>query len=417
MMVQPEKETPKGLYFLSNLDQNLAVIIRTIYCFKSKEKGNELAAQVLKDALSKVLVHYYPLAGRLTISPQGKLIVNCDGETDGAVFVEAEADCNMDEIGDSTKPDPVTLGKLVYEVPGVKSLLQTPLLVVQVTKFKCGGFSLGCCVNHCMVDGIAAMEFVNAWGATARGLALNTPPFLDRMILNARDPPKVEFKHQEFDEIQDISGTNTLYTEQMQYQSFSFDTNLLERLKAKAMEGGTLKTCTTFEALSAFVWRARSKALQMKHDQNTKLLFAVDGRLKFSPPLPKGYFGNGIKLTYSICRAGELIENNLSYGVELVQNAIKMVTNDFLRSSIDYFETKRTRPSLSSTLLITTWSRLSFHTTDFGWGEPVLSGPVALPEKEVSLFLSHGSERKSINVLLGLPVSAMKSFEQQVKEI
>ena len=132
-MVQPEKETPKGLYFLSNLDQNLAVIIRTIYCFKSQEKGNELAAQVLKDALSKVLVHYYPLAGRLTISPQRKLIVNCDGDTDGAVFVEAEADCNMDEIGDSTKPDPITLGKLVYEIPGAKSLLQTPLLVVQVS--------------------------------------------------------------------------------------------------------------------------------------------------------------------------------------------------------------------------------------------------------------------------------------------
>ena len=287
----------------------------------------------------------------------------------------------------------------------------------QVTKFKCGGFALGLCMNHCMFDGIGAMEFVNSWGETARGLALNTPPFLDRMILNARDPPKVEFKHQEFDEIQDISGTNDLYAEKMQYRSFCFDMSQLERLKAKAMEDGTLKKCTTFEALSAFVWRARSKALQMKPDQKTKLLFAVDGRPKFSPPLPKGYFGNGIKLTYSICRAGELIENNLSYGVELVQNAIKMVTNDFLRSSIDYFETKRTRPSLSSTLLITAWSRLSFHTTDFGWGEPVFTGPVALPEKEVTLFLSHGSERKSINVLLGLPVSAMKSFEQHLKEI
>ncbi|CAO2831254.1 unnamed protein product [Amaranthus hypochondriacus] len=416
-MVQPEKETPKGLYFLSNLDQNIAVIVRTVYCFKAQEKGNELAAQVLKDALSKVLVHYYPLAGRLTISPQGKLIINCDGDTDGAVFVEAEADCNMDEIGDSTKPDPVTLGKLVYEFPGAKNLLEIPPLVAQVTKFKCGGFALGLCMNHCMFDGIGAMEFVNSWGETARGLALNTPAFLDRMILNARDPPKVEFKHQEFDEIQDISGTNDLYAEKMQYRSFCFDTSQLERLKAKAMEDGTLKKCTTFEALSAFVWRARSKALQMKPDQKTKLLFAVDGRPKFSPPLPKGYFGNGIVLTNSICPASELIENNLSYGVELVQNAIKMVTDDYMRSAIDYFETTRARPSLSSTLLITTWSRLSFHTTDFGWGEPVLSGPVALPEKEVTLFLSHGNERKSINVLLGLPVSAMESFEEQVKAI
>ncbi|KAK8653196.1 hypothetical protein V6N13_127206 [Hibiscus sabdariffa] len=81
----------------------------------------------------------------------------------------------------------------------------------------------------------------------------------------------------------------------------------------------------------------------------------------------------------------------------------------------DYFEVTRARPSLSSTLLITTWSRLSFHATDFGWGEPVLSGPVALPEKEVISFLSHGKERESINVLLGLPASAMKIFQEQMQ--
>lgn len=80
-----------------------------------------------------------------------------------------------------------------------------------------------------------------------------------------------------------------------------------------------------------------------------------------------------------------------------VQDAIKMVNDSYMRSAIAYFEVPRARPSLSSTLLITICSRLSFHTTDFGWGEPVLSGLVALPEKEVSLFLSPGKERKSIN--------------------
>lgn len=414
-LVQPAEETEKGPYFLSNLDQNIAVPVRTIYCFKSEENGNETAGEVIKDALSKVLVHYYPLAGRLAVSPQGKLIIDCNNE--GAVFVEAEAECKMDEIGDATKPDPVTLGKLVYEIPGAKHVLEIPPLVAQVTKFKCGGFVLGLCMNHCMFDGIGAMEFVNSWGETARGLSLNIPPFLDRTILKSRDPPKIEFKHQEFDEIEDISGTGELYSEEMEYRSFCFDSKQLEKLKMKAMEDGVLNKCTTFEALSAFVWRARSKALNMKPDQKTKLLFAVDGRPKFSPPLPKGYFGNGIVLTNSICPARELVENPLSFGVGLVQEAIKMVTDSYMRSAIDYFEVTRARPSLASTLLITTWSRLSFHTTDFGWGEPVLSGPVVLPEKEVILFLSHGQERKSVNVLLGLPGSAMKTFEEQVKDM
>lgn len=131
-LVRPSEETEKGLYFLSNLDQNIAVIVKTIYCFKREDKGNERAGEVIKSALEKVLVHYYPLAGRLTISPEGKLIVDCNGE--GAVFIEAEADCTMEEIGDITKPDPVTLGKLVYDLPHAKNLLEMPPLVAQVWK-------------------------------------------------------------------------------------------------------------------------------------------------------------------------------------------------------------------------------------------------------------------------------------------
>lgn len=409
-LVPPAEETEKGLYFLSNLDQNIAVIVRTIYCFKSDDQGNERAAEVIKDALSKVLVHYYPIAGRLTISAQGKLIVDCTGE--GAVFVEAEANCGIEKIGDITKPDPVTLGKLVYEIPGASNILEIPPLVVQVTKFQCGGFVLGISNNHCMFDGLGAMEFVNSWADTARGLPLKVPPFLDRSILKARESPKIEYPHNEFAEIEDVSNSAQLYQEEMHYNSFCFDHEKLEQLKMKATEDGAVTKCTTFEALSAFVWRSRSQALGLQPDQQTKLLFAVDGRSRFEPKLPDGYVGNSIVLTNSLCSAGELLDNPLSFTVGLVQKAVNMVTDSYIRSAIDYFEITRARPSLAATLLITTWTRLSFHTTDFGWGKPILSGPVALPEKEVILFLSHGKERKSINVLLGLPASAMKIFEE-----
>ncbi|XP_010929588.1 omega-hydroxypalmitate O-feruloyl transferase [Elaeis guineensis] len=409
-LVPPAEETEKGLYYLSNLDQNIAVIVQTIYCFKSEDKGNDRAAEVIKEALAKVLVHYYPLAGRLTISPQGKLIVNCTGE--GAVFVEAEADCEMEDIGDISMVDPLILGKLVCSIPGAKNILEIPPVVAQVTKFSCGGFILGLAMNHCMFDGLGAMEFVNSWAETARGLPLSVPPFIDRNLLKARNPPVISFPHHEFAEIEDISDASTLYQEEMLYRNFCFDTDKLEHLKRKAMEDGALSKCTTFEALSGYVWKSRTEALKLQSNQKTKLLFAVDGRSRFNPPLPKGYFGNGIVLTNALCNAGELTENPLSFAVGLVQKAVHMVTDEYMRSAIDYFEATRARPSLSSTLLITTWSRLSFHTTDFGWGEPIETGPVALPEKEVTLFLSHGKERKSINVLLGLPTSAMLKFQE-----
>ncbi|KAG9130763.1 hypothetical protein Leryth_012702 [Lithospermum erythrorhizon] len=411
ILVEPKEETPKDLYFLSNLDQNIAVIVRTIYTFRSEEKGNEDAGEVIKDALAKILVPFYPMAGRLTISSEGKLIVDCTGG-EGAIFVEAEANCTIEEIGDNTKPDPATLGKLVYDITDAKTIFDMPLIVAQVTKFKCGGFVLGLCMNHCMKDGISAMEFVNSWAETARGLPIKTPPFMDRTILKARDPPRTEFPHHEFAEIEDISNTSELYKQEMLYRSFCFTPEKLDKLKTISMEDGVLAKCSTFEALSAFVWKCRTQALSLKPDQKTKLLFAVDGRSRFNPPIPQGYFGNAIVLTNSLCNAGEIVDNPLSFSVKLVQDAVKMVTDSYMRSAIDYFEVTRARPSLAATLLITTWSKLEFHMADFGWGEPLQSGPVALPEKEVILFLSHGKERKTINVLLGLPASAMETFEQ-----
>jgi len=168
---------------------------------------------------------------------------------------------------------------------------------------------------------------------------------------------------------------------------------------------------TTFQNLTVFLWRARCQALGLKPDQRIKLLFAADGRSRFVPELPKGYSGNGIVFTYCVTTAGEVTLNPLSHSVCLVKRAVEMVNDGFMRSAIDYFEVTRARPSLTATLLITSWAKLSFHTKDFGWGEPVVSGPVGLPEKEVILFLPCGSDTKSINVLLGLPGSAMKVFQ------
>ena len=51
-----------------------------------------------------------------------------------------------------------------------------------------------------------------------------------------------------------------------------------------------------------------------------------------------------------------------------------MINDSYMRSGIDYYEVTRKRPSLGSTLLITAWSRLSFHTTDFGWGRACFIG-------------------------------------------
>lgn len=270
-------------------------------------------------------------------------------------------------------------------------------------------------MSHNMFDGVAAAEFLNSWCETAKALPLSVPPFLDRTILRPRNPPKIEFPHNEFDEIEDISGTGKLYEdEKLVYKSFLFEPAKLEKLKNMAMKDNNNKV-TTFQALTGFLWKSRCEALRFKPDQRVKLLFAADGRSRFVPPLPVGYCGNGIVLTGLVTSAGELVGNNLSHAAGLVKRVVDLVTDGFMRSAMDYLELNRTRPSLTATLLITSWSKLTLHKLDFGWGEPIFSGPVGLPGREVILFLPGGDDMKSINVFLGLPASAMEVFEELMK--
>ena len=127
-----------------------------------------------------------------------------------------------------------------------------------MTKFKCGGFVLGLAINHCMFDGVGAMQFVNSWGETARGLPLSLPPALDRAVLRARDPPQVEFPHHEFaqitddDDEEDDGDDEEESDSPLLHRSFRFTPASIARLKAAvALEG---RACTTFEALAGFVW-------------------------------------------------------------------------------------------------------------------------------------------------------------------
>lgn len=130
ILVFPAEPTQKHAYFLTNLDQNIAVSMRTVYFFNAQEdKKNDDPVAVITGALSKLLVHFYPMAGRLGISEDGKLQVDCDDQ--GAVFVEATANNCIAELRELSSPAPF-MRQLVYDVPNAKNILEVPPLIVQV---------------------------------------------------------------------------------------------------------------------------------------------------------------------------------------------------------------------------------------------------------------------------------------------
>jgi len=93
-LVKPGKETPLTTLDLSVIDR-LPVLrsnVRTLHVFKHGPQ----AARVMREALSKALVPYYPLAGRLKESEQECLQILCSG--DGVWYVEASSDCTLQSL-------------------------------------------------------------------------------------------------------------------------------------------------------------------------------------------------------------------------------------------------------------------------------------------------------------------------------
>lgn len=135
VLVAPAKPTPKHTLYLSSLDEQrfLRFSIKYLYVFRQAVPVDRLRA-----SLSAVLVHYYPLAGRLAVASgtgeegtgeQSRLEVDCNGR--GAVMAEAEVGLSAEELVESSGRPKQSWRKLLYRVDA-SSFLGIPPLVVQV---------------------------------------------------------------------------------------------------------------------------------------------------------------------------------------------------------------------------------------------------------------------------------------------
>lgn len=129
-LITPSSPTPNHALYLSNIDDHhfLRFSIKYLYLFE-----NSISPLTLKDSLSRVLVDYYPFAGRIRVSDEGsKLEVDCNGE--GAVFAEAFMDITcQDFVQLSPKPNK-SWRKLLFKVQA-QSFLDIPPLVIQVRTY------------------------------------------------------------------------------------------------------------------------------------------------------------------------------------------------------------------------------------------------------------------------------------------
>jgi len=139
-----------------------------------------------------------------------------------------------------------------------------------------------------------------------------------------------------------------------------------------------------------------------------KLLFSVDvGRIV---ELPQGYYGNGFLLACAESSVEELVEGNLRQGVKVVQEAkARLKEEEYVRSMVDLLEDKTVKTDLSTSLVISQWSRLGLEEVDFGEGKPLHMGP--LTSDIYCLFLPVAGDANAIRVLLSVPETMVERFQ------
>ncbi|KAJ6858079.1 hypothetical protein NC652_040579 [Populus alba x Populus x berolinensis] len=260
---------------------------------------------------------------------------------------------------------------------------------LEVTRLKCGGIVFAIRLNHTMSDATGLNQFLSAMCEMVHGA--QTPsiqPVWKRQVLNARNPPQVTCLHHEYDQLVDDTTDNVPLTKKT-HRSFFFGSAHISAIRGFAPLH--LRHCSTFDVLTAFLWRCRTIALQPNPNDEMRILCIVNARNRFNPPLPRGFT------------------------LELVRKAKANVTEEYMRSVADLLVIKG-RPwyTMVRSYLVSDVTRAMFAEMNLGWGKPKYGGPAK--GNVASFQIPYRTEKGEDGVLvtLCLPTPAMERF---VKEL
>ncbi|XP_073279557.1 LOW QUALITY PROTEIN: tetrahydroanabasine acetyltransferase-like [Primulina huaijiensis] len=411
---------------LSNLDldRNNDVILRylRVYANHHPRQQPPHPFQVITVSLSAALVPYYPFAGKLRRRAEdGLLELHCH-LGDGVPVVSAVVDCQLSSIDylDGESENELT-EQLVPNLNPNEDVIQPMML--QVTRFGCGGFVLGAAIHHAICDGLGATLFFNAMAELASGSGrITTDPVWNRStLLGPRKPARVEFRIDEFLKFDRGFSPYLDSGKRALKECFNVKEDWLYNLKGLLYQQSGIKF-TTFEALGAFIWRARTKSSEVPGEERVTFAYSINVRKIVNPPLPNGYWGNGCVPIYIPLLAKDVAEQPIWKTADSIKKSKLNATDEYVRSFIDFQELHYAQgvtagPRVSG---FTDWRHLGHSTMDFGWGGPVAVVPLSrrlLGSTEPCFFLPGKEGGGMVKVLLHLDEDAIPGFRQEMGKL
>ncbi|KAI4976917.1 hypothetical protein ZWY2020_050524 [Hordeum vulgare] len=431
-LVAPARPTPRETKALSDIDDcyDLRVYSCGIEFFRYRPGSHPTTtpAKAVKAALAEALVYYYPIAGRLReVFQTKKLVVDCTEE--GVVFVEASADVGLEEFGNPAPCPPYPcIEELLCDAGDTKVVVDKPLFFVQVTEFIDGGFAVGFQACHNIVDAFGLIQFIRSIADLARGAQPIVLPVWERHILMARTRPCLTdidpvytpvLTGSEYDPkavAKDVMLSTQI--DSMTHKYFLFSPKDIAHLRGQLVTWILNKPTTTFELITAVMWRCRTIALGYEVDTKVRLSFTLNarGRWKRDLPIPQGYYGNALVHTIVEATVGDLCGRPLGHTVELLHKAKANMSLERMRSMVDMMALLRGRPTLPAQHVywVTDISHIGYDTLDFGWAEWV-SGD--MPLSRLSSYHTRYKDEydgESIMVSVLLPMPVMDKFDKEI---
>ncbi|KAF9587274.1 hypothetical protein IFM89_039521 [Coptis chinensis] len=377
----------------------------------------------LENAYRKILVQYDFLAGRLRWSnKKGRLEIDCNAV--GAGFVVASCDLSFEELGGIGSPN---LANQQFALRKWNALPEDqPLVVMQVTSLRCGGFALGFALSHVTLDGISSKIWLENLASLLAGNDLVSPPYNNRRLLAARSPPRVTFSHPEMLNFESLQGNKSTLLkatfQKLNSQYFQLRLDDIINLKQKARRGGgdNIAHATGFNVVTAHIWQcvAKAKNLENGPEKSSTILYAASIRSRMRPHLPSSYAGNAILSAYATTTCGKIEKRPFSHLVQMVAQADARITDEYAKSIIDWLEVNKGFPYGDA--VISSWWNLGLNEIEYPWGRPTWSCPVVPNHGNNAITLIpevEGKKFKGLHVLVSLPEMEMEKFQFLFQEL
>ncbi|KAG2615562.1 acyl transferase 15-like [Panicum virgatum] len=349
-LVAPWKPTPGGDLPLTSTDKSRLFLYYT--SFHVFERPIHRPADTIRRALSEALVHYYPIAGR--VSAGDDVRISCTG--DGVAFVAATASCTLQDVRCLDAPLAVPLDELVPRY-GEARRTSDPLMAMQVTEFSCGGYVVGVTTNHVVADASGLAQFLQAVGERASGLPSPSSAVPVRHDASLPDIPQLftalprspaSFKHVDF-----------AYTDRTIPWSY------IDRVKAEFRErAGGLQSCTVFEVVTAAIWQCRARAIGAAPDAPSPLVFSANVRKLVGAK--DGYYGNCVTSQMVTATSGAVADL-----VRLIKDAKERLPGTLAGTAKLALEEEVVDALCGyNALFVSSWAHIGLDGVDFGGGKP-----------------------------------------------